>query len=119
MDYDAILQKCNYLLSSNNLDEISDFIPELMRVYDLLDIEATKASDGYDNLRDMTYIQMSREKNDTKKTDKMIETESKARAAEKFWNRNINKVVVKHFEKYLHLLEWRQIKLMSDRKQDL
>lgn len=118
MSYEEMLEKCNHLLKVGWLEDIDEFLPDLMVAYDKLDLDATKLSDAYDNRKDELYINMRKAKKEwrSEATDKDIETFSRHKAMEEFGDRNIYKTVVKHFEKYINLLSSRQIKLMTDEK---
>ena len=62
IDYDSLLEKCNKLLSVGGLDDIDEFLPELMVAYDKLDLEATRMADAYDCRRDKLFIDMRKAK---------------------------------------------------------
>jgi len=117
-NYEELLEKCNKLLSVGWLEDIDEFLPELMIAYDKLDLDATRMADAYDNRRDELFINMRKAKKEwrSEATDKDIETFSRHKAMEEFGDRNIYKTVVRHLEKYLNLLSSRQIKLMTDEK---
>lgn len=117
-DYEALLEKCNKLLRVGSIEEIDGFLGELMYAYDVLDLEATKMGDAYDNRRDELFIKMRKAKKEgrSEATDKDIETLSRSMAMEEFGDRNVYKTVVKHLDKYVGLLRDRQIKLMADEK---
>ena len=117
MDYEKILRRCNELMWSTSLDEIDNFLPELMWAYDMLDLDNTREIDWYELCRDNEYIRMSNEKADTKKTDKLIDAETRKIAKEKYPLMNEHKCIARHLNMYINQLESRKIKLMSDRKQ--
>ena len=58
MDYNQILAKCNEILDKGWIDEIQEFIPELMLAYDTLELEQIRLSDNYDNRNEELYIEM-------------------------------------------------------------
>lgn len=118
VNYEDLLERCNKLLKVWWLDDIDEFLPELMYAYDRLDLEATKMWDAYDCKRDELFISMRKAKKEgrSEATDKDIETFSRHLAMEEYGDRNIYKTVVRHLEKYLNLLSSRQIKLMADEK---
>ena len=118
INYDELLEKCNKLLSVGWLEDIDEFLPELMIAYDRLDLDATRMADAYDNRRDELFISMRKAKKEgrSEATDKDIETFSRKKAMDEFGDRNIYKTVVKHLDKYVWLLRDRQIKLMADEK---
>lgn len=118
ISYEGMLEKCNKLLAVGSIDEIDEFLPELMVAYDKLDLAATRLGDAYDSKRDELFIKMRKQKKEwrSEATDKDIETLSRSMAMDEFGDRNVYKTIVKHFEKYLNLLTSKQIKLMADDK---
>ena len=119
MDYNQILCKCNEILTKGWIDEIQEFLPELMLAYDTLELEQIRLSDNYDNRNEELYIEMKKNKDLwlIKKSDRDIEVEAKHPSRIENWNQNVYKVVCRHFDKYIELLESKKIKLLADDKQ--
>ena len=62
ISYEGMLEKCNKLLAVGSIDEIDEFLPELMVAYDKLDLAATRLGDAYDSKRDELFIKMRKQK---------------------------------------------------------
>lgn len=119
MDYDIILEKANKMLAVWDIEEIDDFLPELMLAWDQLDLEAKKKELQYDKAKDEIYLDMKAQKNkgEIKSSDKDIEVLARAQARREIGDPGVNKTIVRHFWKYIEMLNSKKISLMSNDKQ--
>lgn len=119
MDYDIILEKANKMLAVWSVEEIDDFLPELMYARDRLDLEAKKKELQYDKAKDEIYLDMKAKKNkwEIKSSDKDIEVLARAQARREIGDPGVNKTIVRHFWKYIEMLNSKKISLMSNDKQ--
>lgn len=119
MNYEEILKRANSLLATWSVEDIDDFLPELMDAWDVLDLEAKRIKLRYDEAKDDKYLTLKKSKNDgsIKSSDKDIEIIARSQARKEVGDPGVNETIVRHFYKYIEMLNSKKISLMSIDKQ--
>lgn len=109
-----ILEKADQLLRVGSIEDIQDFLPDLIYTYCQLEDKSTKAEFMLEKMRISEYVKMRTWKKDWlgNYTEWEMNTLAKQKALEVYWEDAILwKKVVAHYKMYIDQLSQRKIDL--------
>lgn len=115
---ETILDKSIRLLKVGSAKDIQDFLPDLVREYEKLDMMVGKAELESDLYRIERYEYWKKRKvlGDVKWSDKEIDMESKRECLKKYWDMLLNKKLVNHYRLNIEMLSQRNIDIAVENK---
>lgn len=109
-----ILEKADQLLRVGSIEDIQDFLPDLIYTYCQLDDKSTKAEFLLEQMRINEYVKLKAQRQGgyNKYTENEMNTLSKQKALDTYWEDAILwKKVVAHYKMYIDQLSQRKIDL--------
>lgn len=109
-----ILEKADHLLRVGSIEDIQNFLPDLVYEYCKLDDKSTKAEFMLEKCRINEYVKLKTQRWEwyNKFTENEMNTLSKQKAMETYWDDAILwKKVVAHYKMYIDQLSQRKIDL--------
>lgn len=108
-----MLVKADKILRTWSVEDIQNFLPDLVNQYCTLDIEATTKEKNYEIERISQYVWLKKDKKEKKNkySDKDIDVISKKTALDKYWDYVLNKKIISHYKLYIEELRQRKIDL--------
>lgn len=113
-----LLEKSIQLMKTWSMEDIQEFLPELIQAYEKLDNDVWQAELNYDLCRIERYEHRKAKKNkwEIKWSDKEIEMEAKKEALKKFWDQLLWKKIASHYKLNIEQLSQRKIDLAVENK---
>lgn len=108
-----MLDRADKILRTGSVQEIRDFLPELIQAYITIDIEAVKQAKQFEIARIEKYVELKKEKKSkwNSYSDKDIDYLSKNYALQKYWDYELNKKIASHYRLYIDELRNQIIQL--------
>ena len=113
-----LLEKSIHLMKVWSMEDIQEFLPELIQSYEKLDKDVWQAELNYDLYRIERYEHRKSKKNkwEIKRSDKEIEMEAKKEALKKYWDQLLRKKISSHYKLNIEQLSQRKIDLAVENK---
>ena len=113
-----MLEKADKILRNGTIEDIQEFLPEIVAQYCQLDDMVAENETNLDKIRIQTYIALKKQKKQGWNTysDKDIEILSKNKAIETYWDLEKDKKMVQHVKLYIEQLSQRKIDLAVQNK---
>ena len=113
-----LLEKSIQLMKVWSMEDIQEFLPELIQAYEKLDKDVWQAELNYDLYRIERYEHWKAKKNkaEIKRSDKEIEMEAKKEALKKYWDQLLWKKIAGHYRLNIEQLSQRKIDLAVENK---
>ena len=110
-----MLEKAQHILKNGSVEEIMDFLPEIIQRYCEIDKLQAEKERNFDLKRISEYVRLKNEKKDKKNrfSDKDIDVISKNAAQKDYWDYNIDKRVSYHYKMYIEELRNHRIALLG------
>lgn len=113
-----MLEKAQKILKTGSVEDIQNFLPDLVNQYCMLDDECASMEKSYEVERISQYVELKKDKKLKKNSysDKDIDVIAKKNALDKYWDYILNKRVVAHYRLYIDELRQRKIDLQVIQK---